>query len=110
MSTALGVGWLVWAGLGALLAGIALIGMRPIAPQWGWAPEAARALIITAVGLFLTDIAFVHGPAWAWWLSGFFLCAALHRWREAAAAPEALHAKPLAVSPSKSPSSKSSKA
>ena len=83
MSGLWGVGVLAWAGLVALAAGVGLLLIRGMAPQLTFAGDVARALIVTSVGLALTDVAFAHGPVWAWWLSGFVMCAALHRWIDA---------------------------
>ncbi len=52
-----------------------------------WRPgiaEHARALLVAAVAIYLSGIAARTHDGYALWFSGFFVCAALHRWIDAA--------------------------
>lgn len=69
------MGWLMIAGFGFVAVGLVLIFVRT-----DWAAPAARAMIVTGVSMSITDAAIAHGWAPAWWLSGFAVCAAIHRW------------------------------
>jgi len=74
---------LVLAGLGAIV----LVALR-------WRPqlaEHARALLVAAVAIYLSGVAARTGDGYAIWFSGFFVCAALHRWIEAAS--QSMHTK-----------------
>ncbi len=55
-----------------------------IATRWrpGFA-EHARALLVASVAIYLSGIAARTGDGYAIWFSGFFVCAALHRWIDA---------------------------
>lgn len=44
----------------------------------------ARAILLTALALAGTLLAWNFGQVALWWISGFLVCAALHRWVEAA--------------------------
>jgi hypothetical protein len=66
---------LILAGLGAVV----LVALR-------WRPEFAehaRALLVAAVAVYLSGVAARTGHGVAIWFSGFFVCAAVHRWIEA---------------------------
>jgi hypothetical protein len=95
----LGVGYLMWAGLATLIAGLALLALRPIAKHVDVDADLARALIVTAIALMLSDVALARDMSWLWWLSGFAVCAAAHRWVDAftpnSPSPAAPHAADL---------------
>lgn len=80
MIGAFGIGWAAWAAAIAALAGVGVFLAQRLVAQWGGEGDLPRALLVTAGALILTDVAIVHGQRWAWWLSGFGVCAALHRW------------------------------
>jgi hypothetical protein len=62
------------------LAGVTLswVGRRRLGlADWG------RAFMITSVAMIASERAFVTHSLWVTWLSGFLVCAALHRWIDA---------------------------
>jgi hypothetical protein len=48
--------------------------------DWG---DWARALFVTAFAIYISGAAFRMGEGYVIWFSGFFVCAAIHRWIEA---------------------------
>jgi hypothetical protein len=57
---------------------VAIIGrFKPGLGPW------ARALLLTGIALAVTGLAVPGANVWLWWLSGFAVCVALHRWADA---------------------------
>jgi hypothetical protein len=79
----LGLGYLLWAGVATLAAGIALLALRGAMARLDADASLSRALIVSAAALFVSDFAVAQDQTWLWWLSGFAVCAALHRWFDA---------------------------
>lgn len=77
----------VWtiAALVALAAGLAgwAAGRFHVAPAVAWGPM-SRALIMTAFAIYLSGFAARTHAGYGVWFSGFFVCAAIHRWIDAA--------------------------
>lgn len=73
---------------GWTLAALALAvvgGLAVFAGRWkGGMGEWARALVVTAIAVAITGAAWRGHGAISLWFSGFFICAALHRWIDAA--------------------------
>jgi cell division protein FtsW (lipid II flippase) len=69
------------------LAALAALGMGIAAIVGGrWRTdlgEWSRALIMTAFALYISGAAWRTGETYVVWFSGFFVCAALHRWIDA---------------------------
>lgn len=71
--------WTIAALLAGALGIAAMIGARWRDDLGAW----SRALIVTAFALYISGAAWRGGETLVVWFSGFFVCAALHRWIDA---------------------------
>lgn len=72
----------IWTVAALVIGALGVAGM--VAARWrAGLGEWVRALVITAVAVALTGHAVRTGDTLSVWFSGFFVCAALHRWIDA---------------------------
>jgi cell division protein FtsW (lipid II flippase) len=72
-------GW-TWAALAALALGVGAAAAGRWRSDLG---EVSRALIMSAFTIYVSGAAWRMGETYVVWFSGFFVCAALHRWIDA---------------------------
>lgn len=97
MEAPLGLSWFAWGALGCAAVGVGLIVARQMMRTLDPDADFVRAFLVTGVALAVTHFAFAAPAAWLWWVSGFAVCAALHRWFDAFAHRAA---EPISQSPS----------